>query len=382
MQEDFHYYATYCAAYLAGYSHEESQDICYCAQLVDLCSTTFLSKIKAPIKAATTQLQLELMETRTDTSGLQNITRIWSSFHFLPRDLYAVRAKAPKKYLDKYRLICGTNSDLLVETDNSSLELDFLEASIDYTQAKAQFDKTVAEYNKGNVDQTTFRIEQLKYQYVEAKYTNLKNAYENTKLVAQVSGKVVYVNTDYTTNTNKEIVAGETIVAIDSEDEKYMYLVFDKSLEAQRDSSATPQQFKVGTVLTLSLNPSKEDPNPIQFEGVIVGTDQIVKDTGIGYLDSAKYYCKLLSYPDYGFDESRRIASGTLIRYTYVEDSRQDVLIIPINTCYEYNGKHYVYMLDYNTNLKKEVYVELGLSNDSYVEVVSGLKRGDRIVTN
>ncbi|MBO4327236.1 MAG: biotin/lipoyl-binding protein [Clostridia bacterium] len=310
------------------------------------------------------------------SSGTGSMTSIYYYKHAFPSSGGIIKAVYVTlgQYVNK--------GDLLVETDNSALELDFLEASIEYTEAKDKFDKIMEEYNKGNVDDTSFRIEQLKYQYVEAKYTNLKNAYENTKLIAQVSGKVVYINTEYTTNTNKEIVAGETIVAIDSEDEKYMYLVFDKSLEAQRDSAATPQQFKVGTVLTLTLNPTKADPDPIKFEGVIVGTDQIVKDTGIGYLDSAKYYCKLTSYPDYGYDESRRITSGTLIRYTYVEDSREDVLTIPINTCYEYNGKHYVYMLDYTTNLKKEVYVELGLANDSYVEVISGLKRGDRIVTN
>ena len=82
MQEDFHYYATYCAAYIAGYSHEECMAICYSAQFVDLCSVTLLSKIKAPMEAATTQLQLEMMDARTDILGLQNITRIWSSFHF------------------------------------------------------------------------------------------------------------------------------------------------------------------------------------------------------------------------------------------------------------------------------------------------------------
>ncbi len=116
MQKDFHYYATYCAAFLAGYAHDECMEICSSAQFVDLCSETLLGKIKAPVEAATTQLQLELMDTRTDTAGLQNITRIWSSFHFLPYDLYAVRPKATKKYLDKYRLICNTNSDLLVKT--------------------------------------------------------------------------------------------------------------------------------------------------------------------------------------------------------------------------------------------------------------------------
>ena len=116
MQEDFHYYATYCAAYLAGYSHEESMEICYSAQLVDLFSKTFIASIKGPLSAATTQFQAELLSARTDKVGLQDITRIWSSFHFLPKDLYAEKKKVTKTYLNKYRLICGPNSALLEET--------------------------------------------------------------------------------------------------------------------------------------------------------------------------------------------------------------------------------------------------------------------------
>ena len=116
MQEDFHYYATYCAAYLAGYSHEESMEICYSAQLVDLFSRTFLTRIRGPLSAATTQFQAELLSARTDKVGLQDITRIWSSFHFLPKDLYAEKPKATKTYLNKYRLICGPNGPLLADT--------------------------------------------------------------------------------------------------------------------------------------------------------------------------------------------------------------------------------------------------------------------------
>ena len=116
MQKDFHYYATYCAAILSGYNHDEAMDICYSAQFVDLCSATLLSRLKAPKSAATTQLQLELMDSRTDIISLQNITRIWSSFHFLPGDLYAKKEKCSKSYLNKYRLICMPNSDLLLDT--------------------------------------------------------------------------------------------------------------------------------------------------------------------------------------------------------------------------------------------------------------------------
>ena len=66
MREDFHYYATYCAACLAGYSHEDSLAVAYSAQLVDLCSASFLDRIDGPRQAATTQLQAELTDASTD----------------------------------------------------------------------------------------------------------------------------------------------------------------------------------------------------------------------------------------------------------------------------------------------------------------------------
>ena len=116
MQEDFHYYATYCAAALAGFGHEECLTICHSAQLVDHCSATYLKKLHGPSAAVTTQLQLELMEARTDISGLADITRIWASFHFLPGDLYREVERGSKRYKNKYRLICGPNGALLADT--------------------------------------------------------------------------------------------------------------------------------------------------------------------------------------------------------------------------------------------------------------------------
>ncbi len=116
MQLDFHYYATYCAAYLAGYSHEDSLKVCYSAQFPDNCTRTFLAGGKAPVSAATTQSALEMADADTDPVGLQDITRIWASFHFLPYDLKADVKKGGKLYRNKYRLICNPNGELLKET--------------------------------------------------------------------------------------------------------------------------------------------------------------------------------------------------------------------------------------------------------------------------
>lgn len=116
MQADFHYYATYCAAYLAGYSHKEALDLCYSAQMVDCCTKTFLKSINAGIHAATSQTQAELVDMRSDVISLQDITRIWASFHFLPKDLYVKVPHSTRNYRNKYRLICGPNGALVTDT--------------------------------------------------------------------------------------------------------------------------------------------------------------------------------------------------------------------------------------------------------------------------
>ena len=118
MERSFHYYGTYCAALLAGYSIEESQELCYSAFLVDKCSRTFLKRIGGPQEAATTQLPVEMASARTDLIGRADITRIWASFHFLPYDLHAQVNKGGQRYRSKYRMICGPNGDLLVDTVN------------------------------------------------------------------------------------------------------------------------------------------------------------------------------------------------------------------------------------------------------------------------
>lgn len=130
MQADFHYYATYCAAYLAGYSHEEALDLCYSDQFVDCCTKTFLKSISATVHAATSQSQAELVDLKADTLGIQDITRIWAAFHFLPKDLFAPVPHATKTYKNKYRLICGPNGELVADTVNLAKEKSIQAAGI------------------------------------------------------------------------------------------------------------------------------------------------------------------------------------------------------------------------------------------------------------
>ena len=130
MQLDFHYYATYCAAVLAGYSHEEALQVSYSAQFADNCTRTFLARIKAPDAAATTQLTMEMADTNMNKAGIADITRIWASFHFLPYDLYADVRKGSRDFRNKYRLICRNNGALLADTVNRAKGKDLQSAGL------------------------------------------------------------------------------------------------------------------------------------------------------------------------------------------------------------------------------------------------------------
>ena len=71
---------------------------------------------------------------------------------------------------------------------------------------------------------------------------------------------------------------------------------------------------------------------------------------------------------------------GSKIKYDYVEFAIEDCLIIPTSALYEFNGETFVYMLDSNTNLKKEVPIEIGYRTSSQAQVIDGLEVGDVII--
>ncbi|KPU43505.1 hypothetical protein OXPF_29460 [Oxobacter pfennigii] len=99
MNLDFHYYGTYMAARVAGYSKEEAQIICYAAQLVD--DNTIHTQIDSlPFQEIVTyrdskdiieDAENPLPYTKEDEAAAREI---WCPFHFLPgNENYKVQYK-------------------------------------------------------------------------------------------------------------------------------------------------------------------------------------------------------------------------------------------------------------------------------------------------
>jgi HlyD family secretion protein len=82
-----------------------------------------------------------------------------------------------------------------------------------------------------------------------------------------------------------------------------------------------------------------------------------------------------------GFDaQDERVKPGMSVSAVIITQVKQDVLLVPNAAVKEQNSTSYVEILDSSNQVQVQA-VEVGLSNDTSTEIVSGLKEGDKVVT-
>lgn len=80
-----------------------------------------------------------------------------------------------------------------------------------------------------------------------------------------------------------------------------------------------------------------------------------------------------------GFDTiDNRVRTGMSVSAYITTGVKQDVLIVPNSAVKTQGDKHYVEILE--NGVPRQQTVEVGLSNDTFTEVTSGLKEGDNVV--
>jgi HlyD family secretion protein len=79
--------------------------------------------------------------------------------------------------------------------------------------------------------------------------------------------------------------------------------------------------------------------------------------------------------------QDERIKSGMSITADIITDAKQDVLIVPNSAVKSQGNSYYVELTEATGGVKQQT-VEIGLSNDTSTEIVSGLKEGDTVVTS
>jgi membrane fusion protein, macrolide-specific efflux system len=65
---------------------------------------------------------------------------------------------------------------------------------------------------------------------------------------------------------------------------------------------------------------------------------------------------------------------------TYVQDKRENALVLARSQVNLIGGQYYVYVLE--NGVRVERFVEVGLMTDTEVEIIKGLSAGDLIIIN
>ena len=75
-----------------------------------------------------------------------------------------------------------------------------------------------------------------------------------------------------------------------------------------------------------------------------------------------------------------RVKSGMSASVVIITEVKQDVLMVPNNAVKSQDDSYYVEIFSGSKTLPQQKTVGIGVSNDSYTEIVSGLKEGDKVV--
>ena len=264
--------------------------------------------------------------------------------NILPTDTYYVVAKVAGD-IKKVNVANGNfvkKGDPICEID---AEKEIEAAYIQYDTAKKNFERMQKLYRAGDISQQSFES-------VKAQYEGLKLAYD-TKVEYSIPVAVAdgYVeNTNMTENTS--ISQGTVLCYITSEGAKEInFGVTERVLEG----------IKINDDVTIEKSGKT-------YKGYISNISNLVDaQTGL-------FKVKAVITSDNNF------ASGIMAKVSFPYIKKTNVNILPNELIYYESSVPYLYVVGDDNKLRRE-YIEVGIENDSYSEVITNIDKNLRIVS-
>ncbi len=215
---------------------------------------------------------------------------------------------------------------------------------------------------------TTFGTFNVKVGTAVKKGDVLCTSSSGVELKSGIDGVVRFVNSQYTNlkTPDKQIEFGKTMVAVNNEDLSNAYGVFTVDRNELRGYS-----LGIGSKVTMkkiSASPQTTE----KYEGVIIGSSEGFTDENMERPTYYEFNVSLENIPD-------DVKVGDRLSLTYLEAEAKDAILVPASAVYTYAGRSFVYVLD-SQGIKRENYVEAGLSDGIMTEIKSGLKLNQRII--
>lgn len=240
--------------------------------------------------------------------------------------------------------------DVLIELDTDNLETQIRQQELQLQKAQNSYDSLKAEMEiNGGGNKAQLENARIDLEMVRLQLDDLKQQLMKSKLVSPVSGIVDYIDP---AKVGEYVDAYRTLVRIGDPTKMQLEYKEDKisffELGMKVDVEIAGKKFEGKVVMNPSNVPENADRSRTMV--VRIQIDKLPPEVAIG--DSAN------------------------IRLTL--QKKQNVLVLPKNAVRTFNGRKYVPILE--DGLKKERDVELGIENETEVEIVKGLKEGEKVI--
>lgn len=231
--------------------------------------------------------------------------------------------------------------DILVELDSDNLENDIKLQQYNLEKAQINYEKAAKENDEYNK-----KLVSIDVQIEKAKLNELKSELYKSKLIAPVSGKVTFL---------ENLKGGDTV-------EPYQTLVTiadPNKLEVAYQSGSDVSNVKSG--MKASLNYSGKN-----YEGVVAKLPT-----------SGKYKNSVIINFKNSFNDGKLDDS---IEITITLETKKSTIVVPKEAIKSFAGDNTVEVLD--GDKKVSVSIEKGIETSTEVEILSGLKEGQKVILN
>ena len=188
-----------------------------------------------------------------------------------------------------------------------------------------------------------------------------------TKIIAPLDGTIV----------SSPVEAGQTVNSNQTTPTIVQIADLNKMEIKMQISEGDITKIKPGMEVTYSILSEPNNTFKGKLDSIDPGLTTLTDGSYTGTTDSstAVYYYGNLVIPN----EKGTLRIGMTTQNTITIASKDNILIIPTITIETKNNKNYVYILEKDAVIEKEV--TLGLSDSMNTEVVSGLKAGDEVIS-
>jgi RND family efflux transporter MFP subunit len=245
-----------------------------------------------------------------------------------------------------------TAGSVIAQLDDELKKSAFETAQVNYEKSKKDFERYDALYKNKSVSDVQYEQAKLAYYNAQSQYVAAKKDYENTKITAPISGIITARNIDMGTYVNRNMPVANIV---DISRLKVKVGV------AEKDVFSLKKGDKV--TVTTDVYPG------VQFTGKIA----TISDKG----DQAHNYPVEISLMN---SSEHPLKSGMFGKVSFISKSSVPRLVIPRDALLGSIKDPQVFVVDNGKAHLRNVTV--GNTYDNNLEVLNGLKAGDKVVVN